>query len=238
MLNPIRLMIASLERSRNSRGLSLPGWARAVTVPSSTKPKPSAGQAFAATPSLSIPAASPTADGKSTPNTLRGLWFRASNMRQGAQYGLHSADRAQGRKRGVVRRVRRRRARAGTAPASPAGRTPRPTHSPLPHLPRAALINFDRADQLAGNVTRVTRVNDFVSAVEVDQRGGWGGRAGGSRAGGESGGRAAGGRGWGGRAGGESGRGRRPSAVFGCSCGAVRVIPRRRRSPRPRGRLP
>ncbi len=65
-------MIASLSRSRNSRGLSLPGCARAVTVPTSTNPKPSAGHARSATPFLSIPAARPTALGKRTPNTSTG----------------------------------------------------------------------------------------------------------------------------------------------------------------------
>ena len=102
LLNPIRLMIASLERSRNSRGWSLPGWAWAVTVPSSTKPKPSAGQAFAATPSLSIPAASPTADGKSTPNTVAGALVSGQQQGQGRSAGPDSADRTQRRKGGVV----------------------------------------------------------------------------------------------------------------------------------------
>jgi len=36
--------------------------------------------------------------------------------------------------------------------------------------PCAARINFDRADQLACDGTRVTGVNEFVRAVEVDPR--------------------------------------------------------------------
>ncbi len=72
LLKPIRLMMDSDSVSRNNRGRGLPCWACAVTVPTSTKPKPSAAHAFSATPSLSIPAARPTAEGKSTPNTVRG----------------------------------------------------------------------------------------------------------------------------------------------------------------------
>ena len=70
LLKPIRLTIARLSGSRNSRGRSLPGWACAVTVPSSAKPNPSAAQAATATPFLSSPAATPTWPGKSMPATL------------------------------------------------------------------------------------------------------------------------------------------------------------------------
>src|SRR5262249_3458801 len=71
LLNPIRLITARLAGSRNSRGRGLPGWACQVTVPTSTKPKPSAGQAGNASPSLSIPAASPTGLGNPTPTPAR-----------------------------------------------------------------------------------------------------------------------------------------------------------------------
>ena len=49
------------------RGVGLPGWPCAVTVPTSAKPKPSAGHAGAATARLSKPAASPTGFGKRSP---------------------------------------------------------------------------------------------------------------------------------------------------------------------------
>jgi hypothetical protein len=72
LLNPIRLTIAPVTGSRNNRGRGFPGWACSVTVPTSTNPKPSAGHARSATPFLSMPAASPTGFGKSTPNTVTG----------------------------------------------------------------------------------------------------------------------------------------------------------------------
>ena len=72
LLKPIRLTIAWLAGARNSRGLGLPGWGWRVTVPTSMKPKPSAGQTGSARPSLSIPAARPTGFGKRTPKTVRG----------------------------------------------------------------------------------------------------------------------------------------------------------------------
>ena len=72
LLKPIRLITAPLAGRRNSRGAGLPGWAWRVTVPTSMKPTPSAGQACSARPSLSRPAASPTGLGKRTPNTVRG----------------------------------------------------------------------------------------------------------------------------------------------------------------------
>src|SRR5947207_11490787 len=55
------------------RGFGFPGWALAVTVPTSTKPKPSAAQAGRATPFLSKPAARPTGLGKARPKTVLGL---------------------------------------------------------------------------------------------------------------------------------------------------------------------
>src|SRR5256885_16156175 len=63
------------------RGLGFPGWAFAVTVPISTKPKPSAAQAGIATPFLSNPAASPIGLGNVRPKTVLGLggaWKRSS----------------------------------------------------------------------------------------------------------------------------------------------------------------
>src|SRR4051794_34957994 len=64
-------MTASCSTRRNNRGFSLPGCGCAVTVPTSTKPKPIAGQARSAMPFLSMPAASPTGDGKRMPKTVR-----------------------------------------------------------------------------------------------------------------------------------------------------------------------
>src|ERR1700719_1208400 len=55
------------------RGLGFPGWALAVTVPTSTKPKPSAAQAGIATPFLSKPAASPIGFENVRPKTVLGL---------------------------------------------------------------------------------------------------------------------------------------------------------------------
>src|SRR6266513_1306024 len=63
------------------RGLGLPGWAFAVTVPISTKPKPSAAQAGIATPFLSKPAARPIGLGNVRPKTVFGFgggWKRLS----------------------------------------------------------------------------------------------------------------------------------------------------------------
>ena len=71
LLKPSRLMTASSSGSRKRRGLGLPGCARAVTVPISAKPKPSASHAGRATAFLSKPAASPSGAGKRTPNTER-----------------------------------------------------------------------------------------------------------------------------------------------------------------------
>src|SRR5258706_6746548 len=70
-LNPSRLMMASCSARRNMRGLALPGCGRGVTVPISTKPKPSAASASMYSPFLSSPAASPTGFGKRIPITVR-----------------------------------------------------------------------------------------------------------------------------------------------------------------------
>ena len=45
------------------RGRLLPGWARAVKVPTSMKPKPSMSMPSTASPSLSMPAARPSRPG-------------------------------------------------------------------------------------------------------------------------------------------------------------------------------
>src|ERR1043166_462141 len=55
------------------RGLGLPGWDFAVTVPISTKPNPSAARAGIATPFLSKPAARPMGVGKVSPKSLFGF---------------------------------------------------------------------------------------------------------------------------------------------------------------------
>ncbi|CFP67683.1 Uncharacterised protein [Bordetella pertussis] len=60
LLKPRRLISALARGSRNMRGLGLPGWARGVTVPTSTKPKPRLPSASMWAPFLSRPAASPT----------------------------------------------------------------------------------------------------------------------------------------------------------------------------------
>src|SRR5437762_3470607 len=69
------------------RGLGFPGWAFAVTVPISTKPKPSAAQAGIATPFLSKPAARPTGLGNARPKTVFGLGggLKRSSIRSPAE---------------------------------------------------------------------------------------------------------------------------------------------------------
>ncbi|MNR33997.1 hypothetical protein D3C85_1517270 [compost metagenome] len=68
----MRLMIASASGRRNRRGLGLPGCGRGVTVPISTKPKPSWAKPSMAAPFLSRPAASPTGLAKFRPMTVTG----------------------------------------------------------------------------------------------------------------------------------------------------------------------
>ena len=68
----MRLIKACACGRRNIRGLGLPGCARGVTVPISMKPKPSAASPSIYVPSLSKPAANPTALGKVMPITLTG----------------------------------------------------------------------------------------------------------------------------------------------------------------------
>jgi hypothetical protein len=68
LLNPILFTSARSAVSRNILGLSLPGCARAVTVPTSTNPNPSAPSPRVARASLSNPAASPTGPGNSRPS--------------------------------------------------------------------------------------------------------------------------------------------------------------------------
>src|SRR3954452_18559358 len=64
---PIRLRTARSSGNRNNRGGSLPGWARAVTVPSSAKPKPRAPQGLTPIPFLSSPAPPPPPPGDRGP---------------------------------------------------------------------------------------------------------------------------------------------------------------------------
>ena len=68
LLNPIRFTSARSAGSRNIRGRGLPGCGRAVTVPTSTNPNPSAPSPATARASLSNPAASPTGPGNSRPS--------------------------------------------------------------------------------------------------------------------------------------------------------------------------
>src|SRR5579872_1691328 len=68
LLNPIRLISARSAGNRNIRGRGFPGWARAVTVPTSTNPKPRAPSPDVARASLSNPAASPSGPGNSSPS--------------------------------------------------------------------------------------------------------------------------------------------------------------------------
>ena len=72
LLNPKRLISACWWGYRKRRGLGLPGCGRAVTVPISANPNPSASQAGRARAFLSIPAARPTGLGKVMPATVRG----------------------------------------------------------------------------------------------------------------------------------------------------------------------
>jgi hypothetical protein len=69
----MRLMSALASVMRNMRGFGLPGCGNGVTVPISTKPKPSDATPSRKAPSLSRPAARPTALGKRMPMTLRGV---------------------------------------------------------------------------------------------------------------------------------------------------------------------
>lgn len=57
---------------RNRRGLSLPGWGRGVSVPTSTKPNPTWPKALTVSASLSIPAARPTLLGNFMPRISTG----------------------------------------------------------------------------------------------------------------------------------------------------------------------
>ena len=65
-------MTARFSGSRNIRGFGLPACGFGVTVPTSTKPKPSANSASICAPFLSSPAARPTGLGKLRFITLTG----------------------------------------------------------------------------------------------------------------------------------------------------------------------
>src|SRR5699024_5724369 len=69
LLKPIRLRIALSRTSRNRRGVGLPGWGDAVTVPTSLNPKPIAPHESTAAAFLSKPAASPSGPGNRRPST-------------------------------------------------------------------------------------------------------------------------------------------------------------------------
>ena len=68
LLKPSRFTMAWSATSRCRRGRALPGCGTAVTVPTSTNPKPSAANASAARAFLSNPAARPSGLGKSQPS--------------------------------------------------------------------------------------------------------------------------------------------------------------------------
>ena len=67
LLKPRRLITASSASSRNTRGRGLPSCGRKVTVPISTKPKPSRSSASGTCAFLSKPAAMPSGLGKFSP---------------------------------------------------------------------------------------------------------------------------------------------------------------------------
>src|SRR5690554_759969 len=69
LLKPMRLRSPRSASRRHRRGRSLPGCAWAVTVPTSTKPKPSIVSPSTARASLSKPAARPKRPGTVRPNT-------------------------------------------------------------------------------------------------------------------------------------------------------------------------
>src|SRR5690554_329087 len=69
LLKPMRLRSALSPTWRHSRGRSLPGCAWAVTVPTSTKPKPSIARPSTPRASLSKPAARPNGPATRRPNT-------------------------------------------------------------------------------------------------------------------------------------------------------------------------
>jgi hypothetical protein len=70
LLKPIRLIRHRSRGSRNIRGAGLPGCACAVTVPISTKAKPSAARPSMPSAFLSKPAARPKGPGNSRPSAL------------------------------------------------------------------------------------------------------------------------------------------------------------------------
>src|SRR4051812_24555019 len=122
LLKPIRLISARSRGSRNSRGRGLPGWASAVTVPTSTNPKPSASSASMPAASLSNPAASPSGPGSSRPSAWtpssgrpgprRGARGRGGGGGGGAPHHPRAAGRRDGggeqRERYAVRGLGRR----------------------------------------------------------------------------------------------------------------------------------
>ena len=99
LLKPKRLITASSASRRNSRGRGLPGCGSGVTVPTSTKPKPTRSSASGTSACLSKPAASPTGLGKVSPNARV-----ASRASSGTALGSGaSSQRAQRQPVGVLR---------------------------------------------------------------------------------------------------------------------------------------
>ena len=75
LLNPMRLMTARSGMSRNRRGVSLPGCACAVMVPTSMWPKPRRPRPITACAFLSKPAATPNGVGNVRPSARTGCGF-------------------------------------------------------------------------------------------------------------------------------------------------------------------
>ncbi len=86
----MRFRIRPSSGSRKSRGLGLPGWGRGVTVPISTKPKPSAFHSGSSWAPLSRPAARPMGERKRRPKASRamaGSWRPQDALEQDRQAG-------------------------------------------------------------------------------------------------------------------------------------------------------
>ena len=88
----MRLMTASSRSSRNSRGRGLPVCGFGVTVPISTKPKPSRSSASGTSAFLSKPAAMPTGLGKFRPKA-RTASFGSSGSRPDRRQQPQALDR-------------------------------------------------------------------------------------------------------------------------------------------------
>ena len=94
---PIRLSSARSRSTRKTRGGGLPGCGWAVTVPTSTKPKPSRPSPSKQLASLSSPAATPSGLGKLRPSaSTRSTGSRVASSRRSrtAQPGIRYAARS------------------------------------------------------------------------------------------------------------------------------------------------